>query len=424
MSPDEPMSRPGDGGHSNAARAEDRGSTVGCAGRMKAGRPATSAIHAGEPEGRPGEPVVAPVVRSSTFHSPPSAGADAGGPLRYSRYGNNPNQESVAAKIAALEGTEAALALASGMAATAMTLLSVAEQGDHIVASRHLYGATGVLLAEELPRRGIATTFVEPSDPAAWRTALRPRTRVVLIELPTNPTLKVFDIEPARRAADEAGAILAADVTFATPVNLRAAEHGVDAVIHSATKYLGGHSDLIAGAVAGSRELIAGVARMMKLYGPSIDPETAWLLERGIRTLPVRMERHNRSAQALAEWFTGVPGVRQVVYPGLESHPDHACAARLLDGYGGMLAIVLDGGAHAADRFCATLKLAAVAPSLGGVETLVSQPRITSHVDLQPAERAALGIDDGMIRISVGLEDLADLKTEFATAAAAARVAA
>ena len=302
-------------------------------------RPATSAIHAGEPAARPGQPVVAPVVRSSTFHAAPAAG---GAPLRYSRYGNNPNQESVAAKIAALEGTEAALALASGMAATAMTLLAVAEAGDHIVASRHLYGATGVLLTEELPRRGIDTTFVEPSDAAAWAAALRPRTRVVLIELPTNPTLKVFDIEPARRAADEAGAILAADVTFATPVNLRAAEHGVDAVIHSATKYLGGHSDLIAGAVAGSRGLVDRVTRMMKLYGASIDPETAWLLERGIRTLPVRMERHNRSAQALAEWFGGVPGVRQVIYPGLPSHPDHACASRLLDGYGGMLAIVLD----------------------------------------------------------------------------------
>ncbi len=389
--------------------------------QMKGGpRPATSAIHAGEPAARPGQPVVAPVVRSSTFHTPPPG---HGGTSRYSRYGNNPNQESVAAKVAALEGTEAAVALASGMAATAMTLLSAAEQGDHIVASRHLYGDTSVLLTDELPRRGIATTFVEPSDPAAWSAALRPRTRVVLIELPTNPTLKVFDIEPARRAADEAGAILAADVTFATPINLRAAEHGVDAVIHSATKYLGGHSDLIAGAVAGSRELIAGVARMMKLYGASIDPETAWLLERGIRTLPVRMAQHNRSALDLAEWFGGVTGVRQVIYPGLTSHPDHACASRLLDGYGGMLAIVLDGGGEAANRFCAALKLAAVAPSLGGVETLVSQPRLTSHVGLKPAERAALGIDDGMLRISVGLEDPADLKAEFAAGAAAARAA-
>ena len=421
MNPDAPTSRQGDDVTPKTRHSDAHGSPADHDTRIESHRPATSAIHAGEPAARAGQPVVAPVVRSSTFHAPPAAD---GAPLRYSRYGNNPNQESVAAKIAALEGTEAALALASGMAATAMTLLSVAEAGDHIVASRHLYGATGVLLAEELPRRGITTTFVEPSDPAAWRAALRPRTRAVLIELPTNPTLKVFDIEPARRAADEAGAILAADVTFATPINLRAAEHGVDAVIHSATKYLGGHSDLIAGAVAGSREVIAEVARMMKLYGPSIDPETAWLLERGIRTLPVRMAQHNRSAHALAEWFTGVPGLRQVIYPGLPSHPDHACASRLLDGYGGMLAIVLDGGGAAADRFCAALKLAAVAPSLGGVETLVSQPRLTSHVDLTPAERTALGIDDAMIRISVGLEDLADLKTEFAAAAAAAQAAA
>ena len=384
-------------------------------------RPATSAIHAGEAAARPGQPVVAPVVRSSTFHCSGSGGDAV---LRYSRYGNNPNQESVAAKVAALEGTEAALALASGMAATAMTLLAVTEAGDHVVASRYLYGATQLLLADELPRRGITTTFVDPDDPASWSAALRPRTSVVLIELPTNPTLKVFDIGPAKRAAQQAGAILAADMTFATPVNLRAAEHGVDAVIHSATKYLGGHSDLIAGVVAGSRGLIERVARMMKLYGASIDPETAWLLERGIRTLPVRMERHNRSAHALAEWFEGVPGVRQVIYPGLASHPDHACASRMLDGYGGMLAIVLEGGGEAADRFCTSLQWAAVAPSLGGVETLVSQPRHTSHLNLAPAERSALGIDDAMVRISVGLEDLEDLKAEFAAAAAVARAAA
>ena len=379
--------------------------------------PATNAIHAGERELLPGQPVVPPVVRSSTFHW---SGSGDGGELRYSRYGNNPNQVSVAAKVAALEGTEAALALASGMAATSMTLLSAAAAGDHVVASQYLYGATRVLLADELPRRGITTTFVDPHDPGAWSAALTPRTRVVLIELPTNPTLRVFDIEPARAAAEQAGAILAADMTFASPINMRAAEHGVDAVIHSATKYLGGHSDLIAGVVAGSRRLIDGVARMMKLYGASIDPETAWLLERGIRTLPARMQCHNRTAHALAEWFLGVTGVRQVIYPGLTTHPDHACASRLLDGYGGMLSIVLDGGGEAADRFCASLKLAAVAPSLGGVETLVTQPRHTTHADLSPAARESLGFPDGFVRISVGLEDLADLKAEFGAAAAAA----
>ncbi len=378
---------------------------------------ATRAVHSGQPRARPGDPVVAPIVRSSTFHwSGPGDGID----LLYSRYGNNPNQRSVAAKIAALEGTESALALASGMAAISMTLLAATRTGDHIVASRHLYGATHALLSHELPRRGVTTTFVDPGDPTAWRAATTPATRVVLIELPTNPTLRVFDIGPARDAARSAGALLAADMTFATPVNIRAAEHGVDAVIHSATKYLGGHSDLIAGAVAGSAELVHGVTKMMKLYGGSIDPQTAWLLERGMRTLPARMARHNRTALALAQWFTGVEGVHQVIHPGLPSHPDHECAARMLDGYGGMLSIVLEGGGEAADRFCTSLSLAAAAPSLGGVETLVSQPRHTSHVDLSSAERDALGIPDGFVRISVGLEDLEDLKADFAQAAAAA----
>ena len=378
---------------------------------------ATRAVHAGRPEVRPGHPVVAPIVRSSTFHW---AGPGDGTELLYSRYGNNPNQRSAAAGIAALEGTESALALASGMAAISMTLLAATRAGDHIVASRHLYGATHALLAGELPRRGITTTFVDPGDPGAWRAAATPHTRVVLIELPTNPTLRVFDIGPPREAARAAGAILAADMTFATPVNIRAAEHGVDAVIHSATKYLGGHSDLIAGAVAGSAELIGRVTHMMKLYGGSIDPQTAWLLERGMRTLPTRMERHNRTALALARWFAGVDGVRQVIHPGLPSHPDHECATRMLDGFGGMLSIVLEGGGAAADQFCANLSLAAAAPSLGGVETLVSQPRHTSHANLSPAERGALGIPDGFVRISVGLEDPEDLKADFRGAVAAA----
>ena len=378
--------------------------------------PATNAVHAGQPEVRPGQPVVAPIVRSSTFHW---SGPDDGIDLLYTRYGNNPNQLSVAAKVAALEGTEAALALASGMAAMSMTILAATGAGDHVVASRHLYGATHALLSDELPKRGVTTTFVDPGDPGVWSAALTPRTRVVLIELPTNPTLRVFDIGPPRAAAREAGAVLAADMTFATPINIRAAEHGVDAVIHSATKYLGGHSDLIAGVVAGSAGLIQGVAKMMKLYGGSIDPQAAWLLERGIRTLPARMDRHNRTAHALADWFTGVEGVRQVIHPGLPGHPDHECASRMLDGYGGMVSIVLEGGGKAADRFCAHLKLAASAPSLGGVETLVSQPRHTSHANLTTAERDALGIPDGFLRISVGLEDLEDLKADFGAAVTA-----
>ncbi len=384
-----------------------------------AGRPgaATRAVHGCGEGRRVGNPVVAPIVRSSTFYW---GEPEHGGNLLYTRYGNNPSQLSVAARVAAMEGTESALALASGMAAIAMTLLSATDAGDHIVASRQLYGATHVLLATELPRRGVTTTFVDPADPSGWATAVRPNTRVVLVELPTNPTLRVFDLEPVRAAAGSVGALLAADVTFATPVNLRAAEHGVGAVIHSATKYLGGHSDLIAGVVAGDAALIDGVGKMMKLYGGTIDPEAAWLLERGMRTLPVRMARHNASAHQLAEWFTTIDGVRTVIYPGLASHPDHDCASALLDGYGGMVSVVLEGGGKVADRFCQNLTLAAAAPSLGGVETLVSQPRHTSHADLTDREREMLGIPDGFVRISVGLEDLADLQEDFRAALARA----
>lgn len=392
------------------AKPADR-ERVGHAGR----RTATHAVHAGHGSDRPGDPVVPSIARSATFRW---SGPQDGMELRYSRYGNNPTQLSVAEKLAAMEGTEAALVLASGMAATAMTVLSLTESGDHVVASRHLYGATYDLLARELPRRGVRATFVDPSDASAWRNALEPRTRVVFAELPTNPALRVFDLAPARAAADAAGAVLAADVTFATPVNLRAAEHGVDAVVHSATKYLGGHSDLIAGVVAGSRKLVAGVAKMMKLYGPSVDPQAAWLLDRGVRTLAARMDLHNRSALALAEWFASAPGVLQAIHPGLPEHPDHERASEMLDGFGGMLSIVLEGGGPAADRFCAALRLAVPAPSLGGVETLVSQPRYTSHVDLAANERTRLGIPDGFVRISVGLEDVEDLKADFAQALA------
>ena len=379
---------------------------------------ATLAVHAGSEKRRAGAPVVPPLVRSATFHWSDPAGD---GKLRYTRYGNNPVQVSLGEKLAALEGVDAALALASGMAAISMTFLAATEAGDHVVSSRSIYGATHALLAHELPRRGVATTFVDPADPASWDAAVTDRTKIVYFELPTNPALRVFEVEPARRAADRVGAILAADVTFATPVNFRAAEHGVDAILHSATKYLGGHSDLIAGTVAGSRDLVANVAEMMKLYGPSIDPEAAWLLDRGLRTLPARMERHNRSAHELAQWFATAKGVRTAIHPGLTSHPDHVVARRLLAGFGGMVSVILEGGGPAADTFCASLELAAPAPSLGGVETLVSQPRYTSHTGLDLAQREAEGISDGFVRISVGLEDVEDLKADFARALSRAR---
>jgi cystathionine beta-lyase/cystathionine gamma-synthase len=356
--------------------------------------------------------VVPPVVQSATFFWD---GPDDG-ELRYTRYGNNPTQRGLAEKIAALEGMEAGLALGSGMAATAMTLLALAGAGSHVLASRRLYGATQTLLRDELSRRGVATTFVDPDNVRGWRAAMRRETRVVMVEIPTNPTLRVLDPRPLASLCRAHACILVCDTTFASPVNLRAGEVGADVVIHSATKYLGGHSDLIAGVVAGPRDVIDEVARMSHLYGPALDPHAAWLLDRGIRTLDVRMRRHNESALALARWFLEQEEVADVIHPGLEQHPDHDTASELLDGFGGMLSLVLAGGAAAADAFTEALRVAVVAPSLGGVETLVSQPRHTSHRGLSPEELATQGIPDGFVRISVGLEDVADLKEDFTRA--------
>ncbi len=379
----------------------------------------TRAIHSAGPSRGHGQPVVPPIVQSSTHFFGMSA--DEGPDLIYARYGNNPNQNAVAEKMAALEGLPASLALGSGMAATAMTLLALLRTGDHVVASRFLYGATRRLLVEELPRRGVTATLVDPESGREWRQAITDRTRVLFLEIPTNPTLRIFDPLPLAKLAREEGISLVVDATFASPINLRPAEFGADVVIHSATKYLGGHSDLLAGVVSGSRDLVREAQDMLRLYGPALDPHAAWLLERGMRTLAVRMERHNRTAQAMAEWFQEQPEVARVVYPGLESHPDHALAKKIMDGFGAVLGIQLAGGGVAADAFCKALKVAMVAPSLGGVETLVSQPRFTSHRGMSPKEMKGAGIPDGYVRISVGLEDPEDLQQDFQGALEATR---
>ena len=382
-------------------------------------RAATVGIHGKSSGGRsPGSPVVSPIVQSATFHWTKPEDGD----LLYSRYGNNPNQLEVGEKIAALEGTESGIAQGSGMAATAMVFLALTEAGDHIVASSHLYGATRSLLLDELPRRGIETTFVDPDADQGWQKALRPETRIIHIELPTNPTLRFFDPRPIAQLAKEKGITLTCDATFGSPVNFRPSDSGVDVIIHSATKYLSGHSDLIAGAVAGSEDVIDQVTRMSRLYGPALDPHAAWLLDRGIRTLDVWMARHNEIALLLATWLSEQAGIQTVIYPGLATHTDHVLASELMVGWGGMVSIVLEGGGAAADHLMGKLKLVTAAPSLGGVETLVSQPRYTSHAGLTGVERDAWGIPDGFVRISVGIEAIEDLITDFAQAHEAIRL--
>ena len=322
----------------------------------------------------------------------------------------------MARKLALLEGAEASLVLGSGMAAIAMTLLTLTQSGDHIVASSHLYGATRSFMEKELPRRGVTTTFVDPSEGREWRQALMNRTRVLYLEAPTNPTLRLFDPAPVAQLAKEVGILLVMDATFATPVNFRPLGRGVDVVVHSATKYLGGHSDLIAGVVSGATEVVEEIMQTARLYGPAADPHMVWLLDRGLRTLELRMERHNRNGLDVARFLEAHPKVARVRYPGLESHPDHALAAELLSGFGGMVSFVLDGGGEAANRFTRGLQLLHVAPSLGGVETLVSQPRYTSHSALSLRERKAQGIPDGFVRLSVGVENLDDILRDLAQA--------
>ncbi|HET6232288.1 MAG TPA: PLP-dependent aspartate aminotransferase family protein [Longimicrobiaceae bacterium] len=377
--------------------------------------PSTRAVHAGDPPRDVAGPVVNPIVLSTTYLSAP----DGQGEVLYGRYGNSPNAVALEARLAALEGAEDAAVMGSGMGAMVCALLANLSAGDHVVATEAIYGGTRTLLSAELSRFGIGTTFVDFHS-ADWKSAFRDNTRVVLGEAPSNPLLRVADPRPIADEAHARGAAFILDATFASPVNFRPLEHGVDLVMHSATKYLGGHSDVTAGVIAGSTERVAEVRNRAKVWGPALDPHAAWLLERGIKTLALRMERHNRNGQHVAEWCEAQPGIARVVYPGLASHPDHETAARLLDGFGGMMGIVVRGGGPAAERFVRALKLARYAPSLGGVETLVSEPRYTSHSAMTPDEREAAGIGDGFIRVSLGIEDAADIIADIRQALEAA----
>jgi len=374
----------------------------------------TRAIH-GSFEPRPDGTPVAPVLAQSATFTHPVGGTRE---TLYARYGNNPNQIAIARRLANLEGAESALFTSSGMGAIALAHLAVLRPGDHLLSSAWIYGGVHRLFTQEFGRFGIEVTFVQPTQARAWKRALRKNTRALFLESPTNPLLRVLDIEPLAALCKTEGLALLVDATFATPVNFRPLEHGADIVIHSATKYLNGHSDVLAGAVAGSESLIEEVRRLMKLWGQALDPFAAWLIDRGMRTLAVRMARHNATGLAVAEWCARQPGIAAVHYPGLPSHPDHDLANRVLNGYGGMLGIELVGGVPAAERFLRALRIVTHAPSLGGVETLVSEPRVTSHASLSADERAEAGIPDGFLRFSLGLEDADDLIADMAQALA------
>ncbi len=366
---------------------------------------ATLAVHAGT-EGRDADTaVVHPLFQSVNFIQEVGTGDG----LRYPRYGNAPNAELVQRRVAALEGAEAAVLLSSGMAATACGLLALLRPGDHLLASSWIYGGATALFTKEFASLGIEVTLVDPLETRIWRHKLRKQTRAIFIETPVNPTCRVLDLRPVSYITKECGIALVVDSTFASPVNLRPLEYGADVVIHSATKYLNGHHDVLGGVVCGTSSYIEEVRQKMMLWGQAPDPFGAWLLERGLKTLDVRVRRHNENAMAVAEWASTRKEIRRVHYPGLESHPDHEIAKEIMDGFGGMLAIELAGGGRAAEKFLRKLKLIRHAPSLGGVDSLVSEPRFTSHAHLTADQRAHAGIPDGFLRLSIGIESAKDL---------------
>jgi len=366
---------------------------------------ATLAIHAGA-EGREADAaVVHPLYQSVNFIQEIGTGDG----LRYPRYGNAPNAELVQSRMAAIEGAEGAVLLGSGMGATACALLALLRPGDHLLASSWIYGGATQLLTKEFAALGINVTLVDPSETRIWRKKLRKETRAIFLETPVNPSCRVIDLKPVSYVTKECGIALVVDSTFASPFNLRPIEHGADVVIHSATKYLNGHHDVLAGIVCGTAPYVEEVRQKMIMWGQAPDPFAAWLLERGLKTLDVRVQRHNTNAQRVAEWCAERPEIRRVHYPGLADHPDHEIAKRMMDGFGGMMAIELAGGARAAERFLRKLKIFRHAPSLGGVDSLVSEPRFTSHAHLSSEQRAAAGIPDGFLRLSIGIEDANDL---------------
>lgn len=376
----------------------------------------TDLIHAGEPRPRFGGAVVAPIFQSSTFELD---GTDADyHDIRYLRLSNSPTHLQLHAKLASIEGTQAAVATTSGMAAISTALLTVLRSGDHLIAQRCLYGGTHDLVTHDLAALGIETTFVDADDRDAWAAALRPNTRAFYCESLTNPTLELADLPGIAAFARAHGLVSLIDNTFATPINLRPASLGFDLVLHSATKYLNGHSDIVAGAVMGDAARIDAVKRKLDHLGGSIDPHAAFLLLRGLKTLALRVRQHNHSALALAQQLATHPAIALVRYPGLPSHAQHERARTLLAGFGGMLSFELHGGVEAARRFTRRLEFATEAPSLGGPETLVTRPAQSSHAGLSPADRAALGIGDGLVRMSVGLEATEDLLADVTAALA------
>ncbi|NUO79842.1 aminotransferase class I/II-fold pyridoxal phosphate-dependent enzyme [candidate division KSB1 bacterium] len=370
----------------------------------------TQVIHAGEPSPRVNGAVCLPIYQSAMFLY---SGEQSYHDLKYIRLNNTPNHEVLHKKLAALESGEAALVTASGMAAITTSLLTLLEGGGHLLAQDCLYGGTHDFLTKNFSSLGLSYSLIDANAPQTWEKSLRPNTKAIYVETMTNPTLQVADLEAAVKFAKAHGLISLIDNTFASPVNFNPLAHGFDLALHSCTKYLNGHSDLVAGAVVGRADLIQKITHLLNHLGGSLDPHACFLLHRGMKTLALRVRYQNESALQLARFLAAHPKVESVNYPGLPSHPHHDRARRLFRGFSGMMSFELKGDVAATERFVARLQLPLVAPSLGGVETLVTRPATTSHSGMAPAERQRIGISDKLVRVSVGIEATTDLVEDF-----------
>ncbi len=387
-------------------------------------KPETAVVHPRKAKGH--GPIVDPVHLATTWRlASAKQGAEfsaANAPEAfYTRWGN-PTTRVLEESLAELEGGVRAIATGSGMGAISSAILAVVSKGDRVVAGKSLYTATTEMFTRVLPRFGVETTFVDPAKRGSWREAVTKNTTLVYAESPANPTMTITDLREAAEAAHSVGAIAMTDNTFATPINQRPIEHGFDVVLHAATKYLGGHSDVTAGAiVTKTDELWERIWFLYKILGPTLGPFDAYLVQRGMKTLPQRVRQQNASAQALAEFLEDHAAVERVHYPGLKTFPQHALAKRQMDGFGGMLSFEVKGGRPAGVRFVESVEVATLAVSLGGPETLVQHPASMTHGPLTEEERELSGISDGLIRVSVGLEHLDDLIADFAQAMKRAR---
>jgi cystathionine gamma-synthase len=374
---------------------------------------ATQSVHAGELRQQEANAITTPIYQTSTFWFHDSQEVihyQEGKTEReeYGRYGN-PTWRAVERKLSELEGGEESVLFASGMCAATTTFMSLLPPGSHLIVTSECYRRTRQFIRQYLSRMNVETTVIEPANTQALADAIQDNTAIFFTESPTNPYLRVSDIPEITRVAHERDVRVIVDSTFATPVNHCALSDGADLVIHSATKYLGGHNDLLAGTITGAKEIVEPVRDTLGVFGGIIDSHAAWLLLRGIKTLAVRMDRHNANGLAVARWLEGHPKIRQVWYPGLESHPDHETAKRLMAGFGGVVTFEIETDLEGAMRFVDATRIPYQAPSLGGVETLIELPVTMSYWDVPKPERLEMGITDSLVRYACGIENSDDL---------------